>query len=58
LQAEGWLRQTLGGGAHFRDGQWEGIEALVARRGRLLVVQHRLSATCSLQYSAKSRGCG
>jgi ATP-dependent DNA helicase RecQ len=38
-QAELWLRQSLGPQAQFRDGQWEAIEALVARRQRLLVVQ-------------------
>jgi ATP-dependent DNA helicase RecQ len=25
--------------ARFRDGQWEAIEAVVARRGRVLLVQ-------------------
>ena len=38
-QAEGWLRDILGPGAHFRDGQWDAIEALVLRRQRALVVQ-------------------
>ncbi len=38
-QAEQWLRQSLGAHAQFRDGQWEAIEALVAKRERLLVVQ-------------------
>ena len=38
-QAENWLRQSLGPQARFRDGQWEAIEALVAKRQRLLVVQ-------------------
>jgi ATP-dependent DNA helicase RecQ len=39
VQAEHTLRQALGAGAQFRDGQWEAVEALVARRERLLVVQ-------------------
>ncbi len=35
-----YLRRSLGDPAtDFRDGQWEAIEALVARRERLLVVQ-------------------
>ena len=38
-QAETWLRQSLGAQAQFRDGQWEAIEALVAKHQRLLVVQ-------------------
>ncbi|MEO8391764.1 MAG: RecQ family ATP-dependent DNA helicase [Chloroflexota bacterium] len=38
-QAEKWLRQSLGEQAQFRDGQWEAIEALVAKRQRVLVVQ-------------------
>jgi ATP-dependent DNA helicase RecQ len=38
-QAQQWLQQTLGAQAHFRDGQWEAIEALVAHRQRILVVQ-------------------
>lgn len=38
-QAESWLHQILGEKAHFRDGQWEAIEALVERRQRVLVVQ-------------------
>ncbi len=38
-QAEGWLREILGSGAGFRDGQWDAIEALVIRRQRALVVQ-------------------
>ena len=33
------LRQMLGPRAEFRDGQWEAIEALVAARQRVLVVQ-------------------
>ncbi len=34
------LRQSIGApGARFRDGQWEAIQALVQRRGRMLVVQ-------------------
>jgi ATP-dependent DNA helicase RecQ len=38
--AEGLLRTALGdGGAGFRDGQWEAIDALVNRRQKLLVVQ-------------------
>ena len=38
-QAEQWLKQILGNGAAFRDGQWDSIEALVQRRQRVLVVQ-------------------
>ncbi len=38
-QAEQWLQHTLGAQAHFRDGQWEAIEALVVNRQRVLVVQ-------------------
>ena len=38
-QAENWLRQSLGAQAQFRDGQWEAIEALVAKHQRVLVVQ-------------------
>src|ERR1041384_2965969 len=37
--AENWLAQVLGPQAHFRDGQWEAIEALVVKRQRVLVVQ-------------------
>jgi ATP-dependent DNA helicase RecQ len=33
------LRRGYGSGARFRDGQWEAIESLVARRERVLVVQ-------------------
>jgi len=36
---EEWLREILGAGAQFRDGQWEAIEALVSHRQRILVVQ-------------------
>ncbi len=38
-QAEGWLRQALGAGACFREGQWEAIDALVTHHQRVLVVQ-------------------
>lgn len=37
--AERWLKQILGTSAAFREGQWEAIEALVAQRQRVLVVQ-------------------
>jgi ATP-dependent DNA helicase RecQ len=37
--AENWLKQVLGPQAHFRDGQWEAIEALATKRQRVLVVQ-------------------
>ncbi|MHB8627428.1 MAG: RecQ family ATP-dependent DNA helicase [Aggregatilineales bacterium] len=37
--AETWLAEVLGSEAQFRDGQWEAIEALVAGRQRVLVVQ-------------------
>ncbi|MBL8155558.1 MAG: ATP-dependent DNA helicase RecQ, partial [Anaerolineae bacterium] len=39
VQALGWLRDTLGPEARFREGQWEAIAALVERRERTLVVQ-------------------
>ncbi|HEX2907124.1 MAG TPA: RecQ family ATP-dependent DNA helicase [Phototrophicaceae bacterium] len=38
-QATHWLQETLGHEAHFREGQWEAIEALVEKRQRMLVVQ-------------------
>ncbi|MBM3890460.1 MAG: ATP-dependent DNA helicase RecQ, partial [Verrucomicrobia bacterium] len=38
-EAEGFLRQMLGAGAQFREGQWEAIDAVANRRERLLVVQ-------------------
>ncbi|MDX2141185.1 MAG: RecQ family ATP-dependent DNA helicase [Chloroflexota bacterium] len=38
-QANEWLQAALGAGAHFRDGQWEAIAALVEQRQRVLVVQ-------------------
>ncbi len=38
-QATRWLQDTLGADAHFRDGQWEAIAALVEARQRVLVVQ-------------------
>ncbi len=37
--AQALLRQMLGPEADFREGQWEAIEAVAVRRGRLLVVQ-------------------
>ncbi len=37
--AESLLRQMLGSQAQFRTGQWEAIEVLVGRRGRVLLVQ-------------------
>lgn len=33
------LRQMLGPEAKFREGQWQAIDAIVTRRGRVLVVQ-------------------
>src|SRR5690349_2400193 len=39
LNAEKWLQQVVQPNAHFRDGQWEAIEALVEKRQRILVVQ-------------------
>ena len=33
------LRQMLGPEAQFREGQWQAIDAIVTRRGRVLVVQ-------------------
>lgn len=38
-EAEQWLKKFLGNKAQFRAGQWEAIEALVAKRQRVLVVQ-------------------
>jgi hypothetical protein len=38
-EARSLLALMLGEGACFRPGQWEAIEALVARRERLLLVQ-------------------
>ena len=38
-QATQWLQEILGEAAHFREGQWEAIEALVENRQRVLVVQ-------------------
>ncbi len=36
---ETWLTQTLGADVQLREGQWEAIQALVAKRQRVLVVQ-------------------
>jgi ATP-dependent DNA helicase RecQ len=38
-RAQELLRQMLGPQAEFRDGQWQAIDAIVTRRGRVLVVQ-------------------
>ena len=38
-KAESLLRQMLGAGKSFRDGQWEAIEAVAIRNQRLMVVQ-------------------
>ena len=38
-QASALLKQMLGPGADFRDGQWEAIDHVANRRERLLVVQ-------------------
>ncbi|PYJ85492.1 MAG: hypothetical protein DME22_08895, partial [Verrucomicrobia bacterium] len=38
-QAQGLLRQMLGGTADFRDGQWKAIDLVVNHRRRVLVVQ-------------------
>ncbi|MGH2616790.1 MAG: RecQ family ATP-dependent DNA helicase, partial [Thermomicrobiales bacterium] len=38
-QGQHALRQCLGPGARFREGQWEAIAAIALRRERLLVVQ-------------------
>src|SRR5438309_758695 len=38
-RGEALLRQMLGSEARFREGQWEAIEAVVARGERVLVVQ-------------------
>lgn len=38
-KAEGLLRAMIGNQANFRPGQWEAIEAIVARKQRVLVVQ-------------------
>src|SRR6267378_7266004 len=37
--AEALLRQMLGEGKSFRDGQWEAIEAVALRNRRVMVVQ-------------------
>lgn len=39
LQAEQWLRETLGAEATFRKGQWEAIESVTVKHQRVLVVQ-------------------
>src|SRR5438876_8314645 len=38
-QAQGLLRQMLGGTADFRDGQWKAIDLAANQRRRVLVVQ-------------------
>ncbi len=38
-KAQYWLNQVLGPKAHFRNGQWEAIAALVQQHKRVLVVQ-------------------
>ncbi|HYV06339.1 MAG TPA: DEAD/DEAH box helicase, partial [Blastocatellia bacterium] len=38
-RAEELLRTMLGPQAQFREGQWQAIDSLVTRRGRVLVVQ-------------------
>lgn len=38
-RAQVLLRQMLGPQAQFREGQWQAIDAIVTRRGRVLVVQ-------------------
>ena len=38
-RAQQLLRQMLGPQAQFREGQWQAIDAIVTRRGRVLVVQ-------------------
>src|SRR5882672_4960275 len=38
-RAQGLLGQMLGPQAKFREGQWQAIDAIVTRRGRVLVVQ-------------------
>jgi len=38
-RAEELLRRMLGPEAQFREGQWQAIDAIVSRRGRVLVVQ-------------------
>lgn len=54
LKAQEWLRTALGADATFRDGQWEAIETLVAKRQRALVVQ-RTGWGKSLVYFAATR---
>ncbi len=39
VQADKWLKETLGPKAEYRDGQWEAIDALVSQHQRVLVVQ-------------------
>lgn len=53
-QAEQWLQEILGEEAHFREGQWEAIDALVSQRQRVLVVQ-RTGWGKSLVYFMASR---
>ncbi len=38
-RAQELLRQMLGPQAQFREGQWQAIDSIVTRRGRVLVVQ-------------------
>lgn len=54
VKAQEWLRAALGADATFREGQWEAIETLVARRQRTLVVQ-RTGWGKSLVYFAATR---
>jgi superfamily II DNA helicase RecQ len=40
------LREMLGPGAEFRDGQWEAIDLAANQRRRLLVVRNRPAEPC------------
>src|SRR2546423_1067868 len=53
-RGERLLRQMLGPGTRFRAGQWEAVEAVVARGERLLVV-HRTGWGKSIVYFLVTR---
>jgi ATP-dependent DNA helicase RecQ len=62
-EADGVLRRLVGrGDAGFRDGQWEAVEALVARRQRVLVVQRTGWGKSAVYFVAtalrRARGAG
>jgi ATP-dependent DNA helicase RecQ len=62
-EADGILRRLVGrADAGFRDGQWEAVEALVARRQRVLVVQRTGWGKSAVYFVAtalrRARGAG